>query len=49
MEAKFGREVSPVLYINPPYWENQSSHFVDILEGPGRRNDDCIVMRVIVV
>jgi len=28
MEAKFGREGSPVLYINPPYWENQASNYV---------------------
>src|SRR5437899_267412 len=28
MEAKFGREGSPVLYVQPPYWENQSSNFV---------------------
>ncbi len=29
MEAKFGREGSPVLYINPPYWNNQCSNFVE--------------------
>jgi hypothetical protein len=28
MEAKFGREGSPVLYVNPPYWENQASNYV---------------------
>ncbi len=28
MEAKFGREGSPVLYINPPYWTNQASNWV---------------------
>src|SRR5437867_3464829 len=28
MEAKFGREGSPVLYINPPYWENQASNYL---------------------
>jgi hypothetical protein len=28
MDAKFGREGSPVLYVNPPYWENQASNYV---------------------
>ncbi len=28
MEAKFGREGSPVLYVQPPYWENQASNYV---------------------
>ena len=28
MEAKFGREGSPVLYLQPPYWENQASNYV---------------------
>jgi len=26
MEARFGREGSPVIYINPPYWTNQASN-----------------------
>ena len=26
MEARFGREGSPVLYIQPPYWEHQASN-----------------------
>ena len=29
MDAKFGRECSPVIYINPPYWTNQSSNAKD--------------------
>ncbi len=29
MDAKFGREGSPVLYVNPPYWNNQSSNYVE--------------------
>jgi hypothetical protein len=28
MGARFGREGSPVLYVNPPYWENQASNYV---------------------
>src|SRR2546428_3695949 len=28
MEAKFGREGSPVLYVQPPYWEHQASNYV---------------------
>ncbi len=28
MEAKFGREGSPVLYVEPLYWENQSSNYL---------------------
>lgn len=28
MEAKFGREYSPVLYVNPPYWRHQASNYV---------------------
>src|SRR2546427_12844335 len=28
MEAKFGREGSPVLYVQPPYWDNQASNYV---------------------
>jgi len=27
MGAKFGREGSPVLYVNPPYWTNQASNY----------------------
>lgn len=26
MEAKFGREGSPVIYLSPPYWSNQTSN-----------------------
>jgi hypothetical protein len=26
MDAKFGREGSPVIYINPPYWTHQASN-----------------------
>jgi len=28
MDARFGREGSPVLYVQPPYWENQASNYV---------------------
>jgi len=28
MDARFGREGSPVLYVNPPYWQNQASNYM---------------------
>src|SRR3989442_5393498 len=37
MEAKFGREGSPVLYVQPPYWENQASNYVRREENSPRK------------
>jgi hypothetical protein len=33
MDARFGREASPVIYLNPPYWTNQASNNT---QGEGR-------------
>lgn len=32
MNAKFGREGSPVLYLQPPYWTNQKSNYDGVEE-----------------